>query len=323
MKNYNEMADSVFARRDKYAAERKIAVKKTVSGVMALILVLGLGAWGLFRGDGGALAGNTELGEPMETGEPIGETADIAIEPGVAPPVPMPNSPGMEMMGGYEVNCGETVAYYFLPLIKYGETEETASADIALPVGVYRYDLTEEELLALLGGETNLAMHLDWGGYEVEAFAMLNRDGSLWMLNICGSKRDTGLEHFSLEVSPGQLPPSCLYYAKSELNNIWERDVWAESYDSEMASSRRVSFIDRDYGYRFQITGTDIEAISERVSRLVRFIIAGGGLHFTPDADEPIEPTVPGEEMTTEPYDPAVDGPFVTPAPTVTPDPEV
>ena len=83
-------------------------------------------------------------------------------------------------------------------------------------------------------------------------------------------------------------------------------------------NTRRVAFVDRAYGYRFAVTNGD----DELVSRLVRFIIAGGGLHFAPDSDEPIVPTVPEGEMSTEPYDPAVDGPIATPAPTVKPDPE-
>ena len=242
----------------------------------------------------------------METGEPIGETADIAIEPGVAPPVPMPNSPGMEMMGGYEVSYGETVAYYMLPLIRYGEVSAPEASDLTLPVGVYRYDLTDEELLALLGGEVNLITHLNWSGYMLSAYAMLHHDGSLWMLEVVGRKSDT--EHFSLTVMPGEVPPSCYAYPETVTNNIWERDVMAVSY----GNTRRIAFVDRDYGYRFEVTNGD----GELVSRLVRFIIAGDGLHFAPDSDEPIEPTVPGEEMTTEPYDPEA-----SPAPTVTPMP--
>lgn len=319
MKKYSEYMDGVSVSdtlheklKNLEAKEKPQAWKKYGAVVAALVLVLGLGIWGTTHRD------NVELGGEIAETPTIGESiTEIVTEPAPAP-VPMPNSPGMEMMGGYEVSYGETVAYYYLPLIKYGEEGKMTSTDIALPVGVYRYDLNEEELLALLGGESNLAMHLDWGGYEVEAFAMLNRDGSLWMLNICGSKGDTGLEHFSLEVSPGQLPPSCLYYAKSELNNIWERDVWAESYDGEIGSSRRVSFIDRDYGYRFEITGTDIGAISERVSRLVRWIIVGDGLTF-----EKEEPAVNSEEMTTMPYDPeASPAPTATPVPTPEPTPE-
>ena len=324
MKKYKEYMDGVTVSDTLHEKlkrleqpKKKPAWQKYGAMAAALVLVIGLGAWGVTR------MGNTELGEMTEI-PAIGEgVTEIATEPAIAPaPVPMPDSPGMETMGGYEVSYGEAVAYYMLPYIKYGEVGEMAAVDIARPVGVYRRDLTEEELLALLGGETNLGIHLDWGGYEVGAFAMLNRDGSLWMLNIYGSKGDTGLEHFLLEVAPDQLPVDYTYYPNAELNNIWECNVWAASYDGDMASSRQVKFEDRGYHYRFKITGTDFGSIDELVSRLVRFVIVGGGLRFTAPSDEPAVPTTPEGEMSTDPYDPAVDGPIATPAPTVTPDPE-
>lgn len=314
MKKYKEYMDGVTASDTLHEklkhltpAKKKPVWQNYAAVAAALVLVVGLGAWGAARGRDDIYNGSVELGDPeIGQGESMGNT-----EPAIVPaPVPMPNSPGMETMGGYEVQYGEgknaTVAYYMLPFINYGEVQNEMQADIALPVGVTRRDLTNDELLALLGGETNLVSHLNWVGYEVSAYAMVNRDGSLWLLGICGSKGDTGLEHFSLEVSPGQLPPSCLYYAHSELNNIWGREVYAERYDSDIGSSRRVSFMDRGYGYRFEITGTDKEAITELVSRLVRFVIAGDGLTF-----EAEEPAVNAEEMNTMPYDPAP-----TPTPT-------
>ena len=288
----------------------------------ALALVIGVGGWGLGRDHQGEIGQELSV-PPVESSTPaIGEAVtNPAIEPS---PAPMPNSPGMEMMGGYEVRYGEgensTVAYYMLPAIFYSEAEQEMAVDIALPVGVYRRDLTPEEIEALFGGGHNLTEHLNWGGYTIDAYAMLNRDGSLWMLCVAGTMGDSGLEHFLLEVSPGQLPPSCLYYESGQLNNIWEREVYAESYDSLQGSSRRVSFMNRDYGYRFEITGFKAGEISERVSRLVRWVIVGDGLTF-----EKEEPAVNSEEMTTLPYDPnaaASQTPVPTPVPTVEPAPE-
>ena len=320
MKSYNEMAESVLARRDRYAAEKKTAMKKyknVVSTCVCLVVVgaLGLGAWGVFE--------NADRKENTELGGPYGETAetptiDTVIEPALMPE-PMPNSPGMETMGGYEVDYGETVAYYYLPYIKYGETEAVMEADIALPVGVSRRDLTAEEIVALFGGETNLTAHLRWNDYTLYAHAMLHRDGTLWMLCVTGIGEDG--ERFELEVMPDALPPTCIVYPESVTSNIWEREVSAVSYDGANASTRIVSFMDRDYGYRFTITGADTEGLGERVSRLVRWIIVDG-LRFAPAGADPIEPTLPGEEMTTELYDPAEPVPTPDPAPTVTPDPE-
>lgn len=287
----------------------------------ALVVVLGLGGWGLSR------VSSNELGGEIPAVAPETAVSEPAIVPGKAPPVPMPNSPGMEMMGGYEVRYGEgenaTVAYFCLPYIQYGEGEEQATVDMALPVGVFRRDLTAEEIAALFGGSNNLISHLDWNDYTIYAHAMLNRDGSLWMLCVTGIKGDTGLEHFSLEVMPGDfMPADCTFYPNSVLNNIWERDVMASSYDGEFASSRRVSFEDRGYSYRFSIVGADVEAITERVSRLVRWVIAGDGLRFAPASAEPIPPA--GGEQTTLPYDPNAavsQGPDVGPIPTPTPTP--
>ena len=311
MKKYKEYMDGVTVPDTLHETLKNLeppkkkpqAWKKYGAMAAALVLVAGLGIWGA-----GELNGRTEPGN-----SPVGETAQTepAIEPG-----PMPDSPGMEMMGGYELTEGEMVAYYMLPYIEYGTVDNEMQADIALPVGVTRRDLTPEEIKALFGGETNLVSHLNWGDYTLYAHTMVWPDDSMWMLCVSGSKGDTGLEHFSLEVSPGQLPPSCLYYAEGQLNNIWERDVWAESYDSLQGSSRRVSFMDEGYGYRFEITGFKAGEISELVSRLVRWVIVGDGLLLNQNldvpADEPFvedppsaDPTEPVEEASTLPYDPS------------------
>lgn len=304
MKKYNEYMDGVTVSDTLHEKLKKLEKpekkpqmwKKYGAMAAALVLVAGLGIWGLTRMDG------TETGReiaegPVSSMPAIKEIGEPAIEPA---PGPMPNSPGMEMMGGYEVNHGETVAYYMLPAIQYGTVNDQTQASIALPVGVTRRDLTAEEISALFGGEGNLATHLNWSGYELHAHAFVWPDGTFWMLSVSGAKGDTGLEHFSLEVAPGSLPPTCVVYEDSVTNNIWERDVAAESFDGKIASTRRVSFIDRDYGYRFEITGTDTAAIEELVSRAVRWIIVGDGLTF-----EKEEPAVSAEEMTTMPYDPA------------------
>ena len=311
MKKYNQYMDGVTVSDTLHEKLKKLeqpkkapAWRKYGALAAALVLVIGLGAWGLSG------MGSTELGsQPAIAPAP----SQPAIEIGPARPEPLPNSPGMETMGGYEVNYGETVAYYFLPRIQYGQESELSAADYAPPVGVMSRDLTEEELLALLGGETNLTAHLDWDSYDVGAYAMVNRDGSLWLLCVYGSRGDTGLEHFLLEVAPGQLPEDCAFYPNSEVNNIWERDVWAASCDTDIGSARQVSFVDGEFHYRFEITGKNTDEIEELTSRLVRFIVAGDGLTFEKREEAP---NLNNGEMNTPSYDPNVQ-----PAPTVTPTP--
>lgn len=312
-----EVSDTLHQKLSKLETQKKKPAvwKRYGAAAAALVLVLGLGGWGLSRME------NNELGGEVPAVAPELAVSEPAIAPGTALPVPMPNSPGMETMGGYEVRYGEgensIVAYYMLPLIHYGEVDEFSSVDMAPPVGVSRRDLTPEEIEVLFSGEASLITHLNWNDYTLYAHAMVNRDGSLWLLCVTGIKSET--ERFTLEVMPGALPPSCLVYGEAVTNNIWEREVTAVSHEGTHGSTRLVSFMDRDYGYRFEITNGD----AELVSRLVRWVIAGDGLTF-----EKEKSAVNSEEMNTLPYDPnaAVSqgpvGPVPTPAPTVEPVPE-
>ena len=261
----------------------------------ALALVIGLGSWGLSRRDG------QELGDPATENVPeIGEVVAPVPEPW-----PMPDIQ-TQTTNGYEVVHGESVSYYMLPYIKYGQITQETEADVALPVGVYRRDLTREELTALLDGEDTLTQHLNWGGYELYAFAMLNRDGSLWQLYIGGSKGDSGYEHFELQIRPGALPVSCLVYMDGgEVNEIWGTEVTAEAHDGEKASSRRLSFLHEDYGYRFEIVGTDAGEVEDIASRTARFFILNCCPYFAPTGNSECYTggSVDGEN--TLPYDPA------------------
>ena len=45
MKDYNEMAQSVFARREKYHAERRTAIKKSMAAIACCCVVAVLGIW--------------------------------------------------------------------------------------------------------------------------------------------------------------------------------------------------------------------------------------------------------------------------------------
>ena len=276
----------------------------------ALALVIGLGGWGISK-----LPGRNDVGE---IGEPVPEIGEVVAP--IPRPDPMPDI--TPQAGGYEVSNGESVSWYMLPYIEYGQVPVDAKVDIALPVGVYRRDLTREELAALLDGETNLTQHLNWGGYELYAFAMLNRDGSLWQLYIGGSKGDSGYEHFELQIRPGALPVSCLVYMDGgEVNEIWGTEVTAEAHDGTNASSRRLSFLHGDYGYRFEITGTDIEAVEEIAARTVRFFVLDCAPYFvSEDSSEGYTGGNIGEESTL-PYDPSAGQPMETEEPMKTMEP--
>ena len=302
--NYMDSAEpsAEFKRKLKELSAPKKAPAWQRHGAMAaaLVVVIGLGAWGLIP----------RLTDDVgEIGEPVPEIGEVVAPP----PRPDPIDITTQTVDGYEVVNGESVSWYMLPYIKYGQVTQGTEADVALPVGVYRRDLTREELAALLDGESNLSRHLNWGGYELYAFAMLNRDGSLWQLYISGHKGDSGYEHFQLQIRPGGLPVACCVYPESEVNEVWGVKVSADGHDGENASSRRLSFLHGDYGYRFEIVGTDAGEVEEIAARTARFFILNCAPYFVSEGNAE---GYTGGEQNTLPYDPSAG----QPAETVEPD---
>lgn len=229
----------------------------------ALALVVGLGVFGVSR-MAGAGESQTALGETAVQGA----QPDIAVLESAAPGA-QPST-----MGGYEVENGEVTSYYALPYLEYGTVEMQADLAIAPPAGVtYRY-LTEAEVETLLGGEAAIAVHLDWEGYPLTGHAMVYPDGRLWMLVLSGYRGPQ--DYVTVNLALGQLPPTCLVYEESVVNQIGELEVTADRYVGEDSQTLRASFLTDGYGYRFEVAGTDGEAAALLVSRFVRYAGSGG-----------------------------------------------
>lgn len=254
----------------------------------ALVLVLGIGAWGLSHGGWDAVAAGFRPGmqpEDAELGGPLGEPIpDIAlVEPGDIV------EPGEKTIGGYEVRGPENgpntvVAYYMLPYIEYGPPSGlTADYSLVPPDGGLR-DAARDDALALVGGEDALAAHLNWGGFEFRGTVGFEADGTVWMMSLWGEGADTA---FSLELSPGRLPPTCCVVIGEQrtITNVWGVEVSgvnsAGAYgDTErgvfMDVSREVEFIANGVGCRLKAYGTQDGAVEELVSRFVRWAILEG-----------------------------------------------
>lgn len=232
-------------------------------------------------------------GEHEGPGQP-----DIAIvEPGES------LEPGMKTIGGYEV-YGEdrgpntVVSYCMLPYIEYGPPSGTA-VDISLapPDGGLR-DAGRDDVLALIGNEDALAAHLNWGGFAFSGTVGFEANGTVWMMSLWGEGADAA---FSLQLSPGQLPPTCVVTDEQRtITNVWGVEVSgvnsAGAYgDTErgvyMDVSREVEFIANGVGCRLTVYGTQDGAVEELVSRFVRWAILEGldlsGI--SPDGAKPLE----------------------------------
>lgn len=251
--------------------KRPAAWKKYGGMAAALLLVCGIGAWGLGHGGWDALAGRFQPAshpESVDQGRP-----DIAPEdPGASV------EPGMKTIGGYEVQQGEMVSYYMLPYIEYGKagSQTQLALDWDVPPGSVKRELTQADFAALFGGEDALSTHLGWGGWEITGWAAWKADGSFWGAFINGYKGP--LDHFELAFTAGDvLPPTCIAYGEDGVvNQIWDVPVTAWGHDGRDGCDRRVEFLHDGYGFRFDITGSDVDSTCNLVSRATRLILVDG-----------------------------------------------
>lgn len=240
--------------------KRKPGWRRCAVAAAALALTVGVGAYGLSH-------------LPGDTSSTLGETAEWDTEPDIAVLESAGPADQTPTLGGYEVQEGEMTAYYMLPYIEYGTVEE-AGLDLAPPAEVTTQELTQEEVLTLLGGEEAVKVHLGWEDYSLGGHVMVYPDGRLWMLVLGGWKE--GADRVSINLTPDQLPPTCLFYMDSVINQIGDLEVTAERYVDESGQTLRVSFLTGGYGYRFVATGTDEEVSQLLVSRFVRYARDGG-----------------------------------------------
>lgn len=270
-------------------------------GTLAAVLLLvvgGAGAWRVsqyFRTFTPTALESNDPGRPDANAEPgtpdvdIPEIADAA-QPDIALAEPGDIvEPGPKTYGGYEVVYGSgpdaIVSYHVLPYIEYGEAEGAVAADWDLPYGATRRVLTQDEIIALMGGADAVSDHLDWGEYQLSGWAAWYADGSFWGAFIDGLLIYYGgpANQFEFAVTANQLPPTCFGYPNSVTQEIRGLTVTADKYDWELAeplsyniSERRVSFMKDSFGYRFEMSSGRVDAAEEMVSRLVARIADKG-----------------------------------------------
>lgn len=275
-------------------AKRPVPWKKYGGIAAAAVLAAGLGGFGAWTAHINGL-------EPPIPSYPTGfqQMEEAAVEPDIAPAGPDAQvEPGERVYGGYDVVSGSgsnsITAHYVLPYIEYGPAEdgeaESTMGDWGLPAGATRRDLTQEEIVTLLGGEDAVEQHLNWGEYRLSGWAAWYEDGSFWGAWLNGELIYYGGPSNQLEfaVTAGALPPACFACPSSVTQEIRGLTVTADKQDRESTYpwyggtrtdslfDRRVSFMKGDYGYRFEMTSGRAEESEETVSRLVARIADRG-----------------------------------------------
>lgn len=276
MKRYKRFMDGVRAsgtlnqrlKELKTPKKQPAAWAKYGAAAAAFILVFGGAALGMHweaRWSG-------RLDELFRQASYVPENVD-APQPGIAIVEPgETGQPGEKILEGYAVEeerAGVPVVHYYcLPYIEYGDTGGgEACADWDIPKGATRRDLDQSDLMALLGGEDAVNTHLDWDGYELTGWGAWYEDGSFWGAYVMGYAGP--LDHFEFAVTADQLPPTCIVHENSVTQDIRGLTVTADKYDGEHGCDRRASFMKDGYGYRFDLSSTDMEQAERLVSRLV------------------------------------------------------
>ena len=278
--------------------KRPAAWKKYGAAAAALVLVAGVGAYGLSRGGWGALMENFK---PAAEVKP--EIADIPA------PFPMPDianeddphAPSNSTNKGYELINGGFVTYYVLPDLKWADASQGMEMDYALaPLNAISRDAAWNDALMFSGGEKAMADHLlwdgrDWGGclwFEedfVPDYDPTYEDGVPEDVVPCAACFYTNWvdgTHLYLEVIKGSEVPSCVvlpdeYYETSQWQGVKITALKNGGYmvtddGVELRERREVSFFCGGVGYKLTLYAADADRADELCARFVRYAVAGG-----------------------------------------------
>ena len=144
---------------------------------------------------------------------------------------PVREDPGTSAISGQEQPADD------VPEITYRRETGGADAAIALPDGSFARELPAEQLAALLAREgeslDSVLAALGWTDYALRGEAIYDGAGQLWLLTVTGQHPD-GPE-FTLELCPGELPPTCVVTPAQETAQVNGVSVsaWYGSWDRD------------------------------------------------------------------------------------------
>ena len=144
---------------------------------------------------------------------------------------PGEDGPGTSAISGQEPLTDD------VPQITYRRETVSVAAAIALPDGSFTRELPAEQLAALLAREgeslDSVLAALGWTDYALRGEAIYDGAGQLWLLTVTGQHPD-GPE-FTLELCPGELPPSCVVTPAQESTQVNGVSVsaWYGSWDRD------------------------------------------------------------------------------------------
>lgn len=219
------------------------------------------------------------------------QVASDAIVPGIQDTI----GPGDS--SGYLVpDSGQgTTNFFCMGGIDYvpWETEVDGSLRYDIQEGSFGRTLTQEQLFDLFwpdGEEEGIPWTLFWDGYTLKADAIYDKAGSLLWVTVVGSKGDA---HFSLQLSPDQLPPTCVAGPEPTYYDYFGTEIaaWTSTGDwnDDGAEETKVTIqaVKDGIGVRFvnygQTNQDGADTALDFNSLFVNRTFAGEGIQFTLD----------------------------------------
>lgn len=150
------------------------------------------------------------------------------------------------------------------------------AADMIMPGGTFKMQLTRDEMIGLLGGENDAPWYLMWSEYDVGGEAIYDGEGRLWRVTLSG--REDGVNTFYMVIRPGTLPEDCMVLNEepTEINGVPVQGIKGQYSitDGAMGESRTLAFMAGEIGVRFTASNRSAEN-AEYLASLVANCYAG------------------------------------------------
>lgn len=220
-------------------------------------------------------------------------TAGVADPPAVITPAPAETE--HTLVVGPDPFGGQPHGFFDVPALEFADVtgSDPYMIDWYWTGGAFEETMTAQEIITTLGGTDEVPWSLLWSGFGLDGTAWYGGESlngeQVLMVSITGENGDTS---FTLELSPGQLPPGGEGYADAAAQDYNGVSVtaWYTRPDGDGVGNYTycVEFLSGDMGVRFTCDSPDQQTASWLSCVLVRYAAqADGGFtteHLAPKA---------------------------------------
>lgn len=224
-------------------------------------------------------------------------TAGVADPPAVITPAPAETEHTLVVEDPFD---GQPHGFFNVPALEFADVTDCSPylIDWDWKGDASVLPLTPQKIITVLGGEDEVPWSLLWSGFGLDGTVTHGEDGRVLLASVTGENGGTS---FTLELSPGQLPPGGESYPDAAVQDYDGVAVtaWYTRPDGDGGSNYTycVELLSGDMGARFTCDSPDQETASWLSCVLVRYAAqADGG--FTTEHLTAIP--IPGRELSLE-----------------------